>query len=526
MANDVLDKFYFRNGKGDLFHAAFSYDPYPDNPIDNEFAFGSFVFDDFSKSRIGHEQVSDVKELIVSRVFPKEAKIRQDFTLTLPVIDKESGLIAGVPEDSPVYRMVAGNGESGYRFNTELCVQLLEDIINSFGDFDVGVFSSGGDKVWMSVDVDTDSVEESPELSAVNDALGYLRDEFGFYFSKSDEKVLEADDLDAAYREWSKDYAAVVPLRYEDHGSNGCKVHVLSDDSIDRMNGFAYVEKSNPEVIDYLKNHSEKETSEWARRYLESEAREYGLYLNGDCYSMDISDFNPLTLSFGEPERHSSILIGDMDFDGYIFSEFGKFERVPEQEVSRLCHTMTSAYKENMFNNFLDEVRSSLPDFNGDPLAASCGVLYSVKKNPSHPLQEQALKEAMKERGCVSEAATRKVIRNCLGIKPFEFSFDRKDGCRHVVYLDKNKNSSAYNTIAGGLAINEREKTFCLYNARYVAPYAMTDRKDVELDTRKNIVKLAKTLKGAGFSESRHADAALRPYVQKLSDLLGRDGRS
>lgn len=107
------------------------------------------------------------------------------------------------------------------------------------------------------------------------------------------------------------DTLVLLPLGLLDHSGLAMYIGGVTDPWDSGEVGYIFVRKDNPEVVDYKKTHTWKETKEWAENILRSEVATYDAYLHGDVYYITEEKYDEETETWDNVDGYGGVYVVD-----------------------------------------------------------------------------------------------------------------------------------------------------------------------------------------------------------------------
>lgn len=463
---------YFKDENNKYHKFNYEYHSDPENPRIWE-NLGTMVFLKQRNYKLGDEKINNYTDFFINQLTNGEGdeyQIKGKIIVDIPTLEQAK-------ENNKLKELYIRKDLSNFeKFDTELFYQNLEKEIDKIYtkyeeqdkihklDIDLPLTKDKklSDQIEISYSTSYNSV-----YSDINDEyfkqiekelLDVIKNKFNVNFTEENSEIkYKYQNLteEKLYDLWSERQFFILPINIYEHSD--IKIYPANLDFTKyeniNNNGFIFVSKENQEVLDYLEAHSEEETKDWLYQVFESEIKLYNQYIRGEVYSATDAIFNEDLLSWEENE--SNIILYEDPID-YIKRSFFDIKFLSKYDMQEIENTITDNYIDYIGNKYLEEVKKTLPEYDGNIAHAQTAIYNSWNEEPNNKLKIKALKEYL----------SKNEIKN--NFDPFH-SKESKN-YETIIKICTNPNSQCYNSTVSpeyALIIDKENKRYGLLQGPY-----------------------------------------------------------
>ena len=544
----MSETIYF-NDKGTNYKAEWLEENYPENPRDENFQtnLGTMYFsEDNNRYNLGDEQVY-FDELFKKQLSKKDFPSQIQGTISFNFPDVEDA-----KKDLVLSKFVAGTEEYGYRFDKEFFDQeinyALSNIRDNLGtdiceELDGGIPLRSDESLGNQYIINFKTPYGKTDYSEIKKAIEEELSNYGFKINSiNSEEINQLEELSEKelYQKWKKTKACVIPLSLYEH--SGLTVHASSEEYYVNgeiaNDGFIYVDKDNPEFLDY--GNDDEEAKKWVEGVLKTEIEEYAAYLEGDVHNVKISYFDKEKMDWIENDYGTMIYGSSLEksLQSYGFDTSNKLDK---NKVFILENSVNPEFKAAVGKEYIEAVKKELADFDNNPKLAAKSVSkqWAAKEDVNAEsydrlnrwtLKKQALSEYFWDNGCDSPEKIFAFLAEKVGVRKVEQTLEplsfKQPGCECYFSQNKNSQSSAKGSVHSALLIDHKNKRFAYVSGveymlskpseTYLDKVTLSSAKKVEIECEKLIKDGYKnTPVERGLEDYRYKDDRIKKYILK-----------
>ena len=541
---------YF-NDKGTNYKAEWLEENYPENPRDENFQtnLGTMVFKENRRYNLGDEQVDGFygffKEQLDEKDFPSHTQ--GSITIYFPDVEDAKKDLAF---SKFMYIDEVGNklfDNFGFARNIISCVKekldenkLSTDVYGKL-DYSIPLRSDGSCENWCKINFKTPYGKT--DYSEIKKVIEEELSNYGLKINSiNSEEINQLEELSETelYKKWAETKACVIPLRLYEH--SGLTVHASSEEynvyGEIANSGFIYVDKDNPEFLDY--GNDDEEAKKWAEDVLKTEIEEYAAYLEDDVHTIEISFFNKATMEW-EVVDGESMIYGDSLENNLNSHGFDTSNKLDKNKVFVLENSVNPEFKAAVGKEYIEAVKKELADFDNNPKLAAKSVSkqWAAKEDVNveetdrlnrWTLKKQALSEYFWDNDCDSPEKIFAFLAEKVGVRKVEQTLEplsfKQPGCECYFSQNKNPQSSAKGSVHSALLIDHKNKRFAYVSGveymlskpseTYLDKVTLSSAKKVEIECEKLIKDGYKnTPVERGLEDYRYKDDRIKKYILK-----------
>ena len=208
------------------------------------------------------------------------------------------------------------------------------------------------------------------------------------------------------FKELSKDFY-IMPITLHIYSSaDGIHLSVwdtetFNDRDESNCDGFVYVRKDNPEILEYLKENGQEKTDEWIKNVLKGEVDIYQKWCRGEVYGVSCDEYNPENKEWNDINSYWTFYADDNET---LYNSLRSFaiESGMINENDSIIDNKNIRQELDKFDNidyvkplFFNEAKKLLPDYNNNPEYAFITQLKIWAATPANNNRADMIKEYM-----------------------------------------------------------------------------------------------------------------------------------